>query len=124
MESCSYSSRAVQCREEPLEIVPGEGTAAIEPASFGLCPSRMKLHNVGEPTGAAPLSQQNPVPAQHETQLPQSETQPGQRYSLNRFKNVSRVLWAIRNRWHTGRRPTWSLRRRRREVACRKIPDR
>jgi hypothetical protein len=48
MEHCSYPSTDVPCREEHLEVEPGDGSTVIEPASFSLAPLTLRLENAAE----------------------------------------------------------------------------
>jgi len=57
MERCSYSSTDVPCREEPLDVEPGNGTATIEPSSFNLLRLALSLEK-----GTAPAIGARPVP--------------------------------------------------------------
>jgi hypothetical protein len=63
MEHCSYSSTDVQCKEEPLDVEPGEGTATIGPGSFNLLRLALKLENGAEPAVGAQPVQRDPLPA-------------------------------------------------------------
>jgi hypothetical protein len=62
MEHCSYSSTDVQCKEEPLDVEPGEGTATIGPGSFNLLRLALKLENGAEPAVGAQPVQRDPLP--------------------------------------------------------------
>jgi hypothetical protein len=54
MERCSYSSTDAECKEEPLDVEPDNGTATIQPDTFNLAHLALKLEAGTDPNNKAP----------------------------------------------------------------------